>query len=80
MCARMRLAFFSLNLRARPTLISPLPQKKGIEFLKSRGQHILKNPMVVQAIVDKGEEKDTERERERERRGLGRGALRRALP
>ena len=25
----------------------------GLEFHKSKGQHILKNPMVVQAIVDK---------------------------
>jgi len=35
----------------------PLPSPTGIEFLKSRGQHILKNPMVVQAIVDKGDQK-----------------------
>lgn len=32
----------------------------GIEFLKSRGQHILKNPMVVQSIVDKAGIKGTD--------------------
>lgn len=32
----------------------------GIEFLKSKGQHILKNPKVVEAIVDKAGVKSTD--------------------
>ena len=32
----------------------------GIEFLRSKGQHILKNPMVVQSIVDKSGLKTTD--------------------
>ena len=32
----------------------------GIEFLKSKGQHILKNPLVVQSIVDKAGIKPTD--------------------
>lgn len=32
----------------------------GLEFHKSKGQHILKNPMVVQAIVDKAGVKSTD--------------------
>ncbi|KAK9908967.1 hypothetical protein WJX75_005302 [Coccomyxa subellipsoidea] len=32
----------------------------GIEFLKSRGQHILKNPQVIQSIVDKAGVKSTD--------------------
>lgn len=32
----------------------------GLEFHKSKGQHILKNPMVVQAIVDKAGVKNTD--------------------
>jgi hypothetical protein len=32
----------------------------GLEFHKSKGQHILKNPMVVQAIVDKAGVKPTD--------------------
>ncbi|EIE25280.1 dimethyladenosine transferase [Coccomyxa subellipsoidea C-169] len=32
----------------------------GIEFLKSKGQHILKNPQVVQSIVDKAGVKSTD--------------------
>ena len=39
-----------------PTSHSP----PGIEFLKSRGQHILKNPAVVQAIVDRAGVKPTD--------------------
>jgi 16S rRNA A1518/A1519 N6-dimethyltransferase RsmA/KsgA/DIM1 with predicted DNA glycosylase/AP lyase activity len=31
-----------------------------MEFHKSKGQHILKNPMVVQAIVDKAGVKSTD--------------------
>lgn len=31
-----------------------------MEFLKSKGQHILKNPMVVQSIVDKAAVKSTD--------------------
>lgn len=38
----------------------PQAQHTGIEFLKSRGQHILKNPAVVQAIVDKAGIKPTD--------------------
>ena len=40
-------------------LISRLPAT-GIEFLKSRGQHILKNPQVIQSIVDKAGVKSTD--------------------
>ncbi len=32
----------------------------GIEFHKSKGQHILKNPLVVQSIVDKAGIKSTD--------------------
>lgn len=32
----------------------------GIEFHKSKGQHILKNPLVVQSIVDKAGLKSTD--------------------
>lgn len=32
----------------------------GMEFLKSKGQHILKNPLVVQSIVDKAAVKSTD--------------------
>lgn len=32
----------------------------GIEFHRSKGQHILKNPMVVQAIVEKSGLKSTD--------------------
>lgn len=39
------------------TPMSPLP---GIEFHKSKGQHILKNPLVVQSIVDKAGVKSTD--------------------
>lgn len=31
-----------------------------MEFLKSKGQHILKNPLVVQSIVDKAAVKSTD--------------------
>ena len=45
-------------------LLSPTPTKlqtpPGIEFLKSRGQHILKNPAVVNAIVEKAGVKPTD--------------------
>ena len=37
-----------------------LPTSAGIEFLRSKGQHILKNPMVVQSIVDKSGLKTTD--------------------
>lgn len=37
----------------------PLPPA-GIEFHKSKGQHILKNPLVVQSIVDKAGVKSTD--------------------
>ncbi|CAI5534249.1 unnamed protein product, partial [Closterium sp. Naga37s-1] len=33
---------------------------QGIEFQKSKGQHILKNPMVVQSIVQKAGVKSTD--------------------
>lgn len=32
----------------------------GIEFLRSKGQHILRNPMVVQSIVEKSGLKTTD--------------------
>jgi len=32
----------------------------GLEFLKSKGQHILKNPLVVQSIVEKAGIKSTD--------------------
>ena len=50
---------FDANL---PLLLSdPLsPTIPGIEFLKSRGQHILKNPAVVNAIVEKAGVKPTD--------------------
>ena len=34
--------------------------RAGIEFHKSKGQHILKNPLVVQSIVDKAGLKPTD--------------------
>jgi len=34
--------------------------RAGIEFHKSKGQHILKNPLVVQSIVDKAGIKSTD--------------------
>jgi 18S rRNA (adenine1779-N6/adenine1780-N6)-dimethyltransferase len=37
-----------------------MQQFSGIEFHKSRGQHILKNPNVVAAIVDKSGVKNTD--------------------
>lgn len=46
---------FSLRLQTR----NP-PTPTGIEFLKSRGQHILKNPAVVNAIVEKAGVKPTD--------------------
>jgi hypothetical protein len=33
---------------------------QGIQFLKSYGQHILKNPMIVNSIVEKGGVKSTD--------------------
>lgn len=41
--------------RLPPLLLCP-----GIEFHKSKGQHILKNPLVVQSIVDKAGVKSTD--------------------
>lgn len=32
----------------------------GLEFRKTRGQHILKNPMIIQGIVDKAGIKNTD--------------------
>ena len=42
--------------------MSPLPPwlGAGLEFHKSKGQHILKNPMVVQSIIDKAGVKSTD--------------------
>lgn len=34
--------------------------RSGLEFHKSKGQHILKNPLVVQSIVDKAGIKSTD--------------------
>ncbi len=39
---------------------STLAAHAGMEFLKSKGQHILKNPLVVQSIVDKAAVKSTD--------------------
>ena len=46
-------------------LASSAGQKKtsmqgGIQFLKSYGQHILKNPMIVNSIIEKGGVKSTD--------------------
>lgn len=39
----------------------PAPQRfQGIQFQKSKGQHILKNPLVVQSIVQKAGLKSTD--------------------
>ena len=51
-----------------PSCGRPLPartsahtvQRAGLEFLKSKGQHILKNPLVLQSIVDKAGVKSTD--------------------
>lgn len=40
--------------------LAPACSMTGLEFHKSKGQHILKNPMVVQAIVDKAGIKGTD--------------------
>jgi 16S rRNA A1518/A1519 N6-dimethyltransferase RsmA/KsgA/DIM1 with predicted DNA glycosylase/AP lyase activity len=37
-----------------------LSTSAGLEFHKSKGQHILKNPLVVQSIVDKAGIKSTD--------------------
>lgn len=57
-----RFLFFSFSSFAKK---KNLPQNNtntnpGIEFLKSRGQHILKNPTVVNAIVEKAGIKPTD--------------------
>ena len=44
--------------RCHPPLVLACPA--GIEFHKSKGQHILKNPLVVQSIVDKAGIKSTD--------------------
>ena len=50
--------------RLSPRLTPPAPHHHyhttGIEFHKSKGQHILKNPLVVQSIVDKSGLKSTD--------------------
>jgi hypothetical protein len=39
----------------------PAPQRfQGIQFQKSKGQHILKNPLIVQSIVQKAGLKSTD--------------------
>lgn len=39
----------------------PAPQRfQGIQFQKSKGQHILKNPLLVQSIVQKAGLKSTD--------------------
>lgn len=40
--------------------LTSLDWHPGIEFHKSKGQHILKNPLVVQSIVDKAGVKSTD--------------------
>lgn len=39
---------------------APHQRFQGIEFQKSKGQHILKNPMIVQSIVQKAGIKSTD--------------------
>ena len=56
LCLRLSDAF---TLEAFLFIIGCLPAT-GIEFLKSRGQHILKNPQVIQSIVDKAGIKSTD--------------------
>lgn len=55
---------WALTSSSPPSPSSPLlsrpPNPAGIEFLKSRGQHILKNPAVVNAIVEKAGVKPTD--------------------
>jgi methylase of polypeptide subunit release factors len=41
-------------------VITSMPIHAGIEFHKSKGQHILKNPLVVQSIVEKSGLKSTD--------------------
>ena len=52
----MRMLLFT----AVPSLTLAAPPCPGLEFHKSKGQHILKNPMVVQAIIDKAGVKSTD--------------------
>ena len=47
--------------------VAPMPNisalwgcASGIEFFKAKGQHILKNPLIVQSIVDKAGLKTTD--------------------
>ena len=53
---QLRLLLFT----AVPSLTLAAPPCTGLEFHKSKGQHILKNPMVVQAIIDKAGVKSTD--------------------
>ena len=53
-------AFTPLSSRSHPPCTLDLRRPPGLEFHKSKGQHILKNPMVVQAIVDKAGVKSTD--------------------
>ena len=39
--------------KARPNAAAHAPYQGGISFHKSKGQHILKNPMLVDSIVQK---------------------------
>ena len=49
------------NKRPLPTSnTAPCYRHAGIEFHKSKGQHILKNPLVVQSIVEKSGLKSTD--------------------
>lgn len=53
------------GIAKKHSLASSAGQKKnathgGIQFLKSYGQHILKNPMIVNSIVEKGGVKSTD--------------------
>jgi 18S rRNA (adenine1779-N6/adenine1780-N6)-dimethyltransferase len=41
-------------------MVLPVFCPAGLEFHKSKGQHILKNPLVVQSIVDKAGIKATD--------------------
>ena len=61
---RRRCRLLGRRLLASPPAPAPPPTFRchhaGIEFHKSKGQHILKNPLVVQSIVDKAGVKSTD--------------------
>lgn len=48
------------HIICRPPALTPSTNNTSLEFHKSKGQHILKNPLVVQSIVDKAGIKNTD--------------------